>query len=605
MQNETEQNNKATLGELNERTPADARRRWYHGLTFRQAAITFVIALLISLLSSAYAIYGEWRKVRDDAEQQKLQVLAQARETAPLLLLQQRNKQIEDAVMQSLMSHPLAERAEVTRDTTNEQNRVGDDVERMNDAVIRYYQPRPAKYEISEIYGERLFGSVAVGSTYLSALKNDKLTQLGQFNLVFSSELMADRFFGRVFEEVGLTLIREFVIALVIVSLFYFFITRPLVKLAASIGRINPAEPGNWSPPHLALHAKDEMGDVISRLSNLLQSFQTGLNQRNQARHELTSLNADLEKRVEQRTHELQRTFDDLDRAHSDLSRANRQMLDSINYAKRIQEAMLASPDVLNGMVKGLVLWWQPLHTVGGDYYSLQRLGDANVPGDEKALIFIADCTGHGVPGAFLTLVVANALEQLTRSARDSRNEQRLMQPAEMLKALDKMVRWRLQQSGDADFDDGFDAGLCLWDPKTRQLQFAGAGIGLVQVEQAPHATDREAIALFHKGSRRGLGSSDAARHGEAVLAERCDLVDQVIEVKSSSRFYLFSDGMTDHMGGGAQRMIFGRSRLMGLIEKTAELGLAKQLSTIKTELNRYRAGEAVRDDISCIAFEV
>jgi two-component system, sensor histidine kinase SagS len=577
-------------------------RRWYHGLTFRQAAITVAVALIFSLLSSAYAIYGEWRKVRDEVTQQKLEVLAQARETAPMLLLSQKNKALEEAVMKALMSHPLIMHAEITRDVNDEQRLQGDDVERMNDAVIRQFQPRQAKFEISEKYGEQLFGGVAVGSTYLSGMKSDKLTQLGQFNLVFSAELMADRFFERVFEEVGLSLAREFLVSLVIVTLFYLFITRPLVRLAASIDRIDPAMPGNWQPPKMPLHSRDEIGDVTARLTTVMDSFQTGLEQRNQARSELTELNADLERRVQQRTHELQRTFDDLDRAHSDLSRANRQMLDSINYAKRIQEAMLSAPDALNGMVKNLMLWWQPLQTVGGDFYSLQRFGDPGVAGDERALIFIADCTGHGVPGAFLTLVVANALEQLTRAARDSSNTQRLQTPSEILCALDKMVRWRLQQSGDAGFDDGFDAGLCLWDAKSRKLQFAGAGIGLMRINDKDHASLGKTMQI--KGCRKGLGYSAVHGTAEGTTEARLDVINHQVEVAQGDRFYLFSDGVTDHLGG-AKRQLYGRKRLGSLFEKTMNMPLAKQITTLKQELTRYRGGEPIRDDITCIAFEL
>ncbi len=582
--------------------PEGSKRRWYHGLTFRQAAITIAVALIFSLLSSAYAIYGEWRKVRDEAAQQKLEVLALARETAPMLLLSQKNKPLEDAVMKALMSHPLIMHAEITRDVNDEQRMQGDDVQRMNDAVIRQFQPRQAKFEISEKYGEQLFGAVAVGSTYLSGIKNDKLTQLGQFNLVFSSDIMADRFFERVFEEVGLSLAREFLVSLVIVSLFYMFITRPLVRLAASIDRIDPAMPGSWQAPKMPLHSRDEIGDVSARLTTVMSSFQTGLDQRNEARGELTELNADLERRVLQRTHELQRTFDDLDRAHSDLSRANRQMLDSINYAKRIQEAMLSAPDALNGMVKNLVMWWQPLHTVGGDFYSLQRFGDPDLAGDEQALIFIADCTGHGVPGAFLTLVVANALEQLTRAARDSSNTLRLTTPSDILCALDKMVRWRLQQSGDAGFDDGFDAGLCIWDAKTRPLQFAGAGIGLLCINEVEHAASNKTLNI--KGCRKGLGYSAIHDTAKGAKEARLDVVNHEVDVKPGDRIFMFTDGVTDHLGG-AKRQLFGRKRLSALLEKTMSMPLAKQVTTLKQELTRYRGGEPIRDDITCIAFEL
>ena len=124
----------------------------------------------------------------------------------------------------------------------------------------------------------------------------------------------------------------------------------------------------------------------------------------------------------------------ELEQAHDRLERANRQVIESIGYARRIQDSVLPDRNALAGAGVEVAVLWEPLHVVGGDYFWLEEI-------DGLCVIAEADCTGHGVPGAFLTLIVATALDRLL-------HERGLRAPAAILAGLDAMVRTQLRQDG-------------------------------------------------------------------------------------------------------------------------------------------------------------
>jgi serine phosphatase RsbU (regulator of sigma subunit) len=561
--------------------PAGAPRRvpWVRGLTFKQAAITFGVALLFTVLSSGYALYAEWRKTHQDVQRQKEEMLTLLRRSATEALKPE-NAAIRRPLLDGLLANPLVVYVDVTRPYRAEAGgAAGDDVQRTNgDVVLREYRPRIPKYGLSEEWGERLFGDVAVASSDLYEEQDGQRRSVGQMNIVLSQEIMADRFFDRARDEVLLAMVREFLIALVIVALFYWLITRPLVRVAGAVARVDPAAPGAWQPPPMRFHRRDELGQVVDNVNRLMQQFQAGLDERNAAQRALESLNLGLEQRVEQRTAELREAFERLDQAHGALSRANAQVLDSIQYARRIQLAMLPDRDALKGLVRDLDVWWEPLHSVGGDFYALQRFGE---PGREQCLLFVADCTGHGVPGAFITLVVSNALEQLLRGAREGR----LLEPAELLQAMDRMVRKRLHQNVASSGDDGFDAALCLWEPAARRLRFAAAGLTVL----LQHGGQLREV----RGLRGGLGYAQPPK-GE--------LLTHTAELRPGDSVYLHTDGVTDQMGQ-ASRVLFGRRRMMQQLQRDAHAPMAEQRLRLQAALAQWRGLQPLRDDLTWIGW--
>ncbi|MGV7031739.1 SpoIIE family protein phosphatase [Methylobacterium symbioticum] len=269
-----------------------------------------------------------------------------------------------------------------------------------------------------------------------------------------------------------------------------------------------------------------------------------------------------------------------LEQAHGALEAANRQVIESIGYARRIQASVLPDPKALSATGIDLAVLWEPLQLVGGDYYWLEEI-------DGLSVIVVADCTGHGVPGAFLTLIVATALDRLL-------HERGLRSPAALLAGLDAMVRTQLRQDGrGAESDDGLDCGICVWDPAHRSLRFAGAGLSLTAI--------REGAVARVRGSRRGLGYPRTGREAPPEA-------DSLVPVEPGTTFYLMTDGVTDQMGEpapGQRPRLLGQRGVAERLAARADEPLAAQVAGLERELAAYRGGQPRRDDMTLVAFRL
>lgn len=273
---------------------------------------------------------------------------------------------------------------------------------------------------------------------------------------------------------------------------------------------------------------------------------------------------------------EAKQLLQQLEQAHQKLEDANRLVMESIGYARRIQSSVLPERAALDGTGLEVAVLWEPLHLVGGDYFWLEEI-------DGLGILVVADCTGHGVPGAFLTLIVATSLDRLL-------HERALRDPAAILAALDGMVRTQLRQDGrGSESDDGLDCGICVWDRARGEIRFAGAGTALTIVEGA-------AVTRI-RGAKRGLGYP--RRPGEQVSAEVSTL-----RVGPGMTFYLMTDGITDQMGGaGSTRRLLGHRGVTDILASHQAAPLDEQVAHLDTALAAYRDGEARRDDMTLLAF--
>ncbi|WP_082531852.1 SpoIIE family protein phosphatase [Methylobacterium sp. Leaf469] len=271
---------------------------------------------------------------------------------------------------------------------------------------------------------------------------------------------------------------------------------------------------------------------------------------------------------------EAKRLLQELETAHAKLAEANGLVMESIGYARRIQSSVLPDRAALVGTGLEVGVLWEPLHVVGGDYFWLENI-------DGLGIIVVADCTGHGVPGAFLTLIVATALDRIL-------HERRLRDPVEVLRALDSMVRVQLRQDGrGAVSDDGLDCGICIWDRQTATLRFAGAGLSLTSV------TDGTVTRI--RGAKNGLGYP--RRAGEIFAVDEI-----VVQTSVETTFYLMTDGITDQMGGERRRLL-GHRGVADILMAQSHDGLGDQVAALQQALADYRGSEARRDDMTLVAF--
>ncbi len=255
------------------------------------------------------------------------------------------------------------------------------------------------------------------------------------------------------------------------------------------------------------------------------------------------------------------------------LKTAQRQVLESIDYASRIQRSFLPSDNDLKDALDDYFLFWLPRDGVGGDAYWVRHEG-------EYTYLAVFDCTGHGVPGAFLTLIVNSLFEQnLDRYCCGN--------PARLLAKMNMGLKTALSQHGKNNFsDDGLEGAVCCIDRVEGVLHFAGARCFLLL---AGNDGVREV-----KGDRMGVGfvhvpiDQEFANHG--------------IPLSEIGAAYLFTDGATDQIGG-PKKLPYGRRRLRTLLAEHSQLPMEEQKRIVEKEYYSYKGRNAQRDDVTVMGF--
>nr|WP_320145500.1 SpoIIE family protein phosphatase [uncultured Anaeromusa sp.] len=257
----------------------------------------------------------------------------------------------------------------------------------------------------------------------------------------------------------------------------------------------------------------------------------------------------------------------------SELSLQNERIMDSISYAKRLQEAILPASSELDAIFKAHFVIWKPRDIVGGDFYWSRRVSS------HKSIIALCDCTGHGVPGAFMTMAVNTLLNHIV--------SQGVHNPSEVLAKLNREFKATLHRQQQADItDDGLDIGICLIEG--RRILYAGARIVLYRL--------RDGQVCHVKVDRKSIGYRRAKEDLQFTTHE--------IVVQEGDRFYLATDGYTDQ-NGEKNEYPFGRKRLLASLEACAVMPLEEQEQWLTQCLEKYQGREPQRDDITLIGFSL
>lgn len=248
----------------------------------------------------------------------------------------------------------------------------------------------------------------------------------------------------------------------------------------------------------------------------------------------------------------------------------HKDITDSITYAHRIQSSLIPSQTQINKTFKNISIFFQPRDIVSGDFYWMSKLNDT--------IIFaLADCTGHGVPGAFMSIIGINQLNTLV-------NEKGITQPALILNELKKGIINSLNSSADSDKKDGMDIALVSFSNK--QLNFSGANQSIYVLRE------KELIEL--KGNRQPIGLSD---NKEDFSEIKFDLI-------KGDRVILYSDGLVDQFGGEEGKKLKSKNLKIWLIE-SVDLSLENQKELIAKKLNTFKENYEQTDDITLAIIEI
>lgn len=275
-----------------------------------------------------------------------------------------------------------------------------------------------------------------------------------------------------------------------------------------------------------------------------------------------------LEDKVEERTEELAIK-------NAELAEKNKDITDSIRYAKRIQEAILPPENVIRTYFPSSFVFSKPKDIVSGDFYWLDKKGD-------DIMFAAVDCTGHGVPGAFMSIVGANILTQAL-------NESKAIIPAKFLDRLNKGVSETLNQtSEDTRLRDGMDIALCTINFKTMELQYAGAYNPLFLIR------GKELIEV----------KADNIAIGSYTEAQTQNYTNHIVPLQKGDTIYIFSDGYPDQFGGPDGKK-FKLAQFKTMLMNLNGVSMEQQQIALERSIEEWRGVLQQVDDMLIIGVRV
>jgi serine phosphatase RsbU (regulator of sigma subunit) len=284
------------------------------------------------------------------------------------------------------------------------------------------------------------------------------------------------------------------------------------------------------------------------------------------AENEVRELNVSLEKRVAERTETLNQTLEKV-------NDANQYIMSSIRYSSMIQRSLLPDPVQIADIIPDSFFIWQPRSIIGGDIYYVEKFGN-------NFVIAVIDCTGHGIPGAFMTMIASSGLRRIV-------NEEANNSPTSILKKLNYIVKTSLQQDKEhSQSNDGLDASVCYYDSKTDDLKFAGARLPLYYI------CDNELIII--KGDKASIG----------YVSSNLDyqFTEHTIHNASNTCFYMASDGYTDQLGGENNYRL-GSKIFKDLILENHKKSFDIQKELLCTTYDHHMGINERTDDVTVIGF--
>ena len=252
-----------------------------------------------------------------------------------------------------------------------------------------------------------------------------------------------------------------------------------------------------------------------------------------------------------------------------------KEIKDSISYAKKIQDAIMTSSIYIEDVIPKSFIFFQPKDVVSGDFYWVYKSAKNEI------FIAVADCTGHGVPGAFMSMIGNSLLNEIII-------EKKVEDPAEVLNSLREQIIKSLKQNDEiSETKDGMDMSLCKYNPKTNNVEFAGAYNSLIHVSQDELITikgDNQPVSIHYAKSK--------------------SFTKKEIKVKKGDMLYLSSDGFQDQFGGLKDKKYMAlrfKSFLKNISINTSQ----EQLSLLKEEFNSWKGDSEQIDDVCVMGIRI
>ena len=281
-----------------------------------------------------------------------------------------------------------------------------------------------------------------------------------------------------------------------------------------------------------------------------------------------------LELQVKARTSEIESKKKEIELQNVLIQGINKDLTDSIKYAQRIQETILPNPAILSKYFKDSFLFYKPRNIVSGDYYWIKEI-------DDLVYVAVVDCTGHGVPGAFMSLISSSILNE-SIDVNISHYS-----PAKMLEFLRREINVRLSQNTDGQINDGLDISLICYNKSKSTIEYVNANRPLYII------SNDELITLASENVNIG-GYADF----DSVIPTK------TISIKKDDLLFLFTDGITDQFGGDRNKK-YNPARLRQFLLMNNHLALPELKEKLVKEIAEWQGSYEQTDDILLIGLKI
>lgn len=251
----------------------------------------------------------------------------------------------------------------------------------------------------------------------------------------------------------------------------------------------------------------------------------------------------------------------------------NKEILDSIHYASHLQQAILPRPDVLQESFKDHFILYQPKDIVSGDFYWMQKINN-------KVVVAVADCTGHGVAGALMSMLGVSLLNQIVVETDE-------IKPSHILDKLHQAVSKSLQQSHN-NSNQGMDICFCCFDFDNKYLQYAGANRPLVFISNA----ELKIIA------------ADKSPIGGTQFERTNGFTNHMLPFSDFENIYMFTDGYADQFGGEHSKKIMTK-RLKEIFMEKKDIAMQEQHNFLAEFFTSWKSGNEQVDDVLVLGLRI
>lgn len=351
-------------------------------------------------------------------------------------------------------------------------------------------------------------------------------------------------------------------ISIILALIVAHFFVRPIVRLSKAAEEMANGK----LDTDIQVRSKDEVGKLATQLTNASHILIKRL-------EEQKKLNEKLEDQKDEMSSQKQL-----------LEQANKQVSDSIMYAQRIQKSILPEISVISKLVKDAFIIYEPKDVVSGDFYWFERVRQGR---NEFLIIACADCTGHGVPGAIMSIMGSNQLTNIIYY-------QNYIDPNKILARLDKVIKFELQRETENQNRDGLEIGICVINLDDLTMEFSGAGIPLYLIKKGTNEF------ITYKSPKYMIGGIEG---DEKEVGNK--LNKETIQLDEGDKIYLSSDGFQDQFGGPDDKKFMSKNFKKLIEESSSKSSMSEQKVVIEEHFHEWKKNSAQTDDVVVIGVEI